>query len=291
MYDCIIIGGGISGLTAALYLARAGVKTLVLESNVFGGQIINAQDIENYPGINNISGYELINNLFEQFKSYDCIEIKNESVISVDKNSVKTQENTYHTKTIIVACGLKKKTLGLDGEKELIGSGISYCASCDGAFFKNRDVAVIGGGNTALDDVLYLSKIANKVYLIIRRDEFRGDQVLVKRINSLDNVEIIKSSKVTKLIGNPLTQIEINNDCTIDVSGLFIAIGSHPNTEFLRGIVDLDENGYIISEDTKTNVDNIFAAGDIRTKDLRQLVTAASDGAIAANNVIQYLHN
>lgn len=291
MYDCVIIGGGISGLTASLYLARAGIKTLVLESNVCGGQIINAQRIENYPGINNISGYELIDNLCEQVKSYDCIDIKNESVIDIDNNFVKTNENTYQTKTIIVACGLKKNSLGLEHESELIGSGISYCASCDGAFFKSRDVAVVGGGNTALDDVLYLSKIANKVYLIIRRDEFRGDQILVDRINHLDNVEIIKSSKVTSLIGNPLNKIEINNDYTLDVSGLFIAIGSHPNTEFLQGIVDLDENGYIISEGTKTNVPNIFASGDIRTKDLRQLVTAASDGAIAANNVIQYLHN
>ena len=291
MYDCIIIGGGISGLTSALYLARAGVKTLVLEANICGGQILNAQDIENYPGVNNINGYDLINNLSEQLSKFECVEIKNEEVIKVNVRFVTTERNTYETKTIIVACGLKRNTLGLDSEDKLIGSGLSYCATCDGAFFKNKDVAVVGGGNTALDDVLYLSKIVNKIYLIIRRDEFRGDQILVNRVKSLANVEIIKSSKITKLIGNPLQQIEINNEKILDVSGLFVAIGSSPNSEFLRGLVDLDEAGYIISEDTKTNVPNIFASGDIRTKDLRQLVTAASDGAIAANNVIQYLHN
>lgn len=291
MYDCIIIGGGISGLTASLYLARAGIKTLVLEESVCGGQILNAQNIENYPGVNSINGFELINNLTLQVKSYDCVDLKYEKVISIDNNSVTSSSNVYETKTIIIACGLKKKTLGLEHEEELIGSGISYCASCDGAFFKGRDVAVVGGGNTALDDVLYLSKIVNKVYLIIRREEFRGDKVLVDRINSLDNVEIIKSSEVTSLIGKPLNQIELNNNRLLDVSGLFIAIGSSPNTEFIQGLINLDDEGYIISEDTKTNAPNIFASGDIRTKGLRQLVTAASDGAIAANNVIQYLHN
>lgn len=291
MYDCIIIGGGISGLTASLYLARAGIKTLVLEESVCGGQILNAQNIENYPGVNSINGFELINNLTLQVKSYDCVDLKYEKVISIDNNSVTSSSNVYETKTIIIACGLKKKTLGLEHEEELIGSGISYCASCDGAFFKGRDVAVVGGGNTALDDVLYLSKIVNKVYLIIRREEFRGDKVLVDRINSLDNVEIIKSSKVTSLIGKPLNRIELNNNRLLDVSGLFIAIGSSPNTEFIQGLINLDDEGYIISEDTKTNAPNIFASGDIRTKVLRQLVTAASDGAIAANNVIQYLHN
>ncbi|MBO5474985.1 MAG: FAD-dependent oxidoreductase [Bacilli bacterium] len=291
MYDCIIIGGGISGLTASLYLARAGIKTLVLEESVCGGQILNAQNIENYPGVNSINGFELINNLTLQVKSYDCVDLKYEKVISIDNNSVTSSSNVYETKTIIIACGLKKKTLGLEHEEELIGSGISYCASCDGAFFKGRDVAVVGGGNTALDDVLYLSKIVNKVYLIIRREEFRGDKVLVDRINSLDNVEIIKSSKVTSLIGKPLNRIELNNNRLLDVSGLFIAIGSSPNTEFIQGLINLDDEGYIISEDTKTNAPNIFASGDIRTKGLRQLVTAASDGAIAANNVIQYLHN
>lgn len=291
MYDCIIIGGGISGLTASLYLARAGIKTLVLEESVCGGQILNAQNIENYPGVNSINGFELINNLTLQVKSYDCVDLKYEKVISIDNNSVTSSSNVYKTKTIIIACGLKKKTLGLEHEEELIGSGISYCASCDGAFFKGRDVAVVGGGNTALDDALYLSKIVNKVYLIIRREEFRGDKVLVDRINSLDNVEIIKSSKVTSLIGKPLNRIELNNNRLLDVSGLFIAIGSSPNTEFIHSLINLDDEGYIISEDTKTNAPNIFASGDIRTKGLRQLVTAASDGAIAANNVIQYLHN
>ncbi len=291
MYDCIVIGGGIAGLTCSLYLARAGIKTLLLESTACGGQILNAQDIENYPGVNNINGYELINNLKDQVMSHECVEIKNESVIKIDSEKITTNNDEYFAKTLVIASGLKKRNLGVDNEESLIGAGISYCASCDGAFFKNKDVAIVGGGNSALDDAIYLSNIAHKVYLIIRREEFRGDKVLVDRIRKLNNVEIIKSSKVTKLIGKPLQQIEINNSRLIDVSGLFIAIGSTPNSELVKGLLDLDESGYIISNDTKTKRPNIFVAGDIRTKELRQLVTAASDGAIAANNVIQYLHN
>jgi thioredoxin reductase (NADPH) len=291
MYESIIIGGGISGLTAALYLARAGIKTLVLESFVCGGQIINSPNIENYPGIPNISGYDLISNLKKQVSSYSNVDIICEEVKEVTLDKVITSNSEYSYKTLIVATGLKRKVLGLANEEELIGSGISYCATCDGAFYKNKDVAIVGGGNTALDDAIYLSNIANKVYLIVRKDCFRGDKVLVDKVSNINNIEIKYSSKVTNTYGNPLNSIEINNDYNINVSGLFIAIGSIPNSKIVSNILDIDSNGYIISEDTNTKVKNIFVCGDVRTKELRQLITASSDGAIAASNVIQYLHN
>ena len=298
MYDCIIIGGGISGLTASLYLARAGIKTLVLESNVFGGQIINAQDIENYPGINNISGYELIDNLCEQVKSYDCIEIKNESVIGIDDNSVKTKENTYQTKTIIVACGLKKNVLGLEHESELIGSGISYCASCDGAFFKSRDVAVVGGGNVALEDAIFLSRMCKKVYLIHRRDEFRGAKILQDEVKKNDKIEILWNTIVTKIDGDEVVEklhiqdVDNHVDKLLDVDGIFIAVGTKPASELLSGKLSTDEKGYIIAgEDGVTNIPGIFAAGDGRSKNLRQVVTAVSDGANCVYSVERYLQN
>lgn len=289
MYDSIIIGGGIAGLTSALYLARANLKVLLLEAGVCGGQIINATNVENYPGILSISGYDLISNIKNQLSQYNNVEIKYERVISLTKNSVSTEKGKYDTKTIIIASGLVRRQLNIEEEEALVGSGVSYCATCDGAFFKNRDVAVVGGGNTALDETLYLSKIANKIYLIIRGEEFRGDLSLVNKIEHLDNVEILKKTSVTRLIGNPLSSIEINNSNVLNVSGLFIAIGSLPNTEFVNGLILCDESGYVISEDTNTNVENIFVAGDVRTKKFRQLVTSSSDGAIAAKNVIEYL--
>lgn len=289
MYDSIIIGGGIAGLTCALYLARANVKVLVIEESVCGGQIINAANIENYPGYISISGFDLINNLKMQLGNFSNIEIVYESVINISDNKVFTKDHEYEAKTIVIASGLKRRRLNIDSESELIGSGVSYCATCDGSFFKNKNVAVIGGGNTALDEVLYLSKIANKISIIIRSDEFKGDSSVVEKVEKLDNVEIIKNSVVTKLIGNPLSSIEINNKDIIPVSGVFVAIGLVPNTEFCKKTILCDEGGFIFSENTKTNVDNIFVAGDVRTKDLRQLVTASSDGAIAAKNVIEYL--
>lgn len=289
MYDSIIIGGGIAGLTSALYLARANLKVLAIEESVCGGQIINAANVENYPGYVSISGFDLIKNIEKQLECFSNVEIIYESVIDIENNKVITKKGEYETKTIIIASGLKKKQLSIDSEKELIGSGVSYCATCDGAFFKNKDVAVIGGGNTALDEVLYLSKIANKITIIIRSDKFRGDSSIVEKIKKLNNVEILKNSIVTKLIGNPLSAIEINGKDIIKVSGLFVAIGLIPNTDFCKKIVLCDEEGFIFSDDTKTNVTNIFVAGDVRTKNLRQLVTASSDGALAAKNVIEYL--
>ena len=214
----------------------------------------------------------------------------NEEVIEVTKNNVKTKNNTYESKIIIVATGLRNRELGI--EKDYIGKGVSYCATCDGNFFKNKDVLVVGGGNTAFQDVIYLSNIVNKVYLINRRNIFRADDILVKKVNVLNNVEIITPANLVKINGeNFVSSIELDNGRVIDVDGIFIAIGKEPNTEMFKGLLELDESGYIKSDDTFTNIENIFVAGDVRTKDLRQLVTAASDGAIAATNAINYLNN
>lgn len=290
MYDIIIIGAGISGMSAALYAVRAGKKVLLLESNSFGGQIINSNVVENYPGIKSIDGFSLMKNLYDQVMQYD-VDYKNEEVLEiVNNNTVRTISGDYQCNVIIIATGLRNRELGL--EKDYIGKGVSYCATCDGNFFRGKDVAVVGGGNTAFEDVIYLSNIVNKVYLINRRNEFRAEKVLVDKVKDLNNVEIITPANIVSLNGdNMLSSITLDNGANLNINGLFIAIGKIPNTEMFKGIIDLDEYGYIVSNDTLTNISNIFVAGDVRTTMLRQLITAASDGAIAAINAVNYLNN
>lgn len=292
MFDIIIVGAGISGMTAALYGARAGKKVLLLESSSYGGQIVNSLDVENYPGIKKIDGFTLMKNLYDQVMQYDVV-YKDEEVVKVkDLNTVVTGNREYYGKTIIIATGLKNRVLGLYGEKELIGKGISYCATCDGNFYKNKDVAVVGGGNTALEDVLYLSNIVNKVYLILRRSEIRGDALLAGQVKKCSNVEIIYNANIVSLNGeDKLISITLDNDLELNIDGLFIAIGKVPDVARFANIVDIDENGFVISDDTTTKNKNVFVAGDCRTKKLRQLVTAASDGAVAATNAVEYLNN
>lgn len=287
MYDVIIVGAGIAGLTSAIYLKRANKKVLILEKLTCGGQIINAPSIENYPGEENISGVDLINNITNQVKD---VEIKYEEVINITKNKeVKTNKGIYKAKSIIIATGAKNKNLKLPNEKELIGKGISYCASCDGAFYKNKIVMVVGGGNTALESALYLSDIASKVYLVHRRDEFRANETTINKVKEKDNIEIIYNSNITKIIGKEkLEKVEINNK-EVEVNGLFVTIGKEPDTNSFD-IINTNKTGYIeTSENCHTNIEGIFAAGDVRSKNLRQLITAASDGAIAANEAIIYL--
>ena len=290
MYDIIILGAGVAGLTSAIYALRQGKKVLVLEKNSFGGQIINAQDIENYPGSNHISGYELSLNIYNQAKEL-CMEYKQEEVLEIDSSnkSIRTNKESYTYKALIIAMGLEKRKLGLENEQDLIGSGVSYCATCDGAFFKHKNVAVVGGGNTALEDALFLSEYVNKVYLIHRRDTFRGDENTLSKIKTKENIELVLNSIPTKLIGKPLEQIEVedknNNKKLLDVSGVFIAVGQSPSTEILRNILELDEYGYIITDKkNKTSQKYIYAAGDIVKKEVRQLTTAVADGTIAAIN-------
>lgn len=301
MYDIIIIGAGPAGLTASIYARRANKKTLVLEAKTYGGQIINTLSIENYPVEPNISGFDFATKLYNQAKDMGS-EIKFEKVIDIkdkkDKKQVITTKNTYETKTIIIATGAENRKLGLDNEDKLVGKGISYCATCDGAFFKKKDVAVVGGGNVALEDALYLSDIANKVYLIHRRDEFRGDFTIVEKLKEKNNVEFILNSNVSKIIAdNKLKSINIKNkedreETELDIDGLFIAVGQVPENQNFSKLINLDKSGYIIAgEDCHTNIEGIFVAGDNRTKELRQLVTATSDGAIAATEAIKYINN
>lgn len=292
VYDIVVIGAGIAGMTSVLYGARAGKKVLLLEAKSYGGQIVNANEVENYPGVIKIDGFTLMKNLYDQIKTYD-IEYKQEEVISLkNQNTVVTTNNEYQGKTIIIATGLKNRTLGLYGEADFIGRGVSYCATCDGNFYRGREVALVGGGNTALEEALYLSNIVKKVYLIHRRDTFRVDQILIDKVCQQHNIEIILSANVVELKGEEyLEEIILDNERQLKVSALFLAIGKIPDARKFSSMLELDEQGYIISDDTTTKIANIFVAGDCRTKKVRQLVTAASDGAIAAMCAIEYLNN
>jgi len=300
MYDVVIIGAGPAGLTAAIYTRRAAKKVLVLEAKVYGGQIVNTLDIENYPAEEHISGYDFATKLYNQAKNLGA-EIVFEKVISIEANGrqkkVITTDNVYEAGSIIIATGSENKKLGLPNEDQLIGKGISYCATCDGAFYKNKKVAVVGGGNTALEDALYLADVAEKVYLIHRRSEFRGEDSTVSRLKGKENIQFVLNSNVTKLnAGNKLESIEVASTDgkvrTIKIDGLFVAIGRIPESKAFANLIKLDDAGYIeADEKCHTNVDGIFVAGDSRTKDVRQLVTAASDGAIAATEAVKYIGN
>ena len=299
MYDIIIVGAGTAGLTAAIYGRRALKKVLVFEANSYGGQIINTLDIENYPGFEHIDGYTYSTKLLNQAQALGA-KILFEKVIDIKDNGsekeVITVDNTYKTKTIILATGSSNRKLGLDNEKEFLGKGVSYCATCDGTFFKGKEVAVVGGGNAALEEAIYLADIVNKVYLIHRKDTFSADDAYVERLKSKENVKLIYNSNVTKLIGNDkLESIEItdnNGDVkNIDVACLFVSIGQVPENNNFAKLINIDEKGYIIAgEDCHTNVEGIYVAGDTRTKSLRQLVTAAGDGAVAATEAIIYVN-
>ncbi len=292
MFDIIIIGAGTAGLTAALYGARAGKKVLVLEEKNTGGQIINSPTIENYPGIRHISGFEFIQSLQEQAEAAGATIQNSRAQKIVDQGEgkvVMTKEKLYQSRAVIICTGVVQKKLGLPKEKELTGCGVSYCAVCDGAFYRDKRVAVVGGGNTALEDALFLSNYCKRVYLIHRRDQFRGKSWMVNQLLQKENVEFILESTIVCLQGNTsLESLQIKNVKTniideLTVNGLFIAIGQQPSNESFAGTVDLDEQGFICADETcRTNVRGIFAAGDCRTKKVRQLVTAAADGAVAA---------
>lgn len=300
MYDIVIVGAGPAGLTAAIYARRASKKVLVLEAKSYGGQIINTLDIENYPVEAHISGFDFATKLYNQAKDLGAEIIFEKAVDINDKDNIKeiiTTKNTYSAKAVIIATGSENRKLGLANEDQLVGKGISYCATCDGAFYKGKTVAVVGGGNTALEDALYLADVASKVYLIHRRDEFRGEESTVGRLKEKDNIEFVLNSNVTKLNANErLKSIEITNKDgsvkTIDVDGLFVAVGRIPENQIFAKLIDLDESGYAkAGEDCITNAAGIFVAGDNRIKEVRQLVTATSDGAIAATNAVKYINN
>ena len=298
MYDIIIIGAGPAGLTAAIYGKRASKNVLVLEAKSYGGQIINTPKIENYPVAPNISGFEFATNLYNQVTDLG-VQINIEKVEKLnDKGNYKevvTDKNTYQTKTVIIATGSKNRKLGLPQEDELIGKGISYCATCDGAFYKDKIVAVVGGGNTAIEDALYLSNIVSKIYLIHRRDEFRAEEGLVDKLKEKNNIEYVYNSEITSInCDDKITSVDVTNKDgstkNIEIDGLFVAIGRTPENDIFKDLIELDESGYIVSDEKcRTNIDGIYVAGDNRKKDVRQLVTATSDGAISALEAIKYI--
>lgn len=295
MYDVIVIGAGPAGLSAAIYLRRANKSVLVLEEKMIGGQIINTNKIDNYPACYNISGYDFANNLSNQAKDLGTI-IKFEEVTSIINGKIKTvitKKGEYTSSAIIIATGRRVRKLGI--EDSFIGKGVSYCAMCDGAFYKDKIVAVVGGGNSAIDDALYIADIAKKVYLIHRRDTFRADAKTMELLRKKNNIKYVLNSTVTKVLGKDvLESIEVTTNGSeirkFNINGLFIAIGGEPANAVFKNLVNLDSDGYVKGNNCHTNKRGIFVAGDIRSKEIRQLVTATSDGATAAIEAIKYLN-
>ncbi len=295
MYDVVIIGAGMAGLTAAIYAVRAKKSVLVLEKTVHGGQIINTFHIANWPGDYEVSGVDLMNKVYNQAVTLGA-KIEYGDVSEITRRSeggftIKTDDETYTAGSVILAVGATSRKLGLENEERLTGHGVSYCATCDGAFYKDKKVAVIGGGNTALYDALYLANIAKEVYLVHRRSEFRGDKILVDKLREKDNVKFVLEYQPKAILGDEkVTGLELTPSRTLDVDGIFVAIGEKPMTENFAGLVNINEGGYIVAgEDCATSCPGVFVAGDCRTKDVRQLITAASDGAVSATMAIKYL--
>lgn len=304
MIDVLIIGAGPAGLSAAIYVERAGKHAVCLEAMTVGGQIVNTPEIANYPGIKKISGFEFSMGLYEQATELGA-DIIYEQAVKIRETlnpeekgfTVLTESGKeFETKTVIIATGAKNRLLGIDKEESLTGRGVSYCATCDGAFFRGKDVAVNGGGNTALEDALFLTNYCNKVYIIHRRDEFRGEPKNVEAVKSKENVEFVLDSTIDELKGDRnLEAVVVRNKNTgelreIPVAGLFIAIGQEPDNVAFADVTSIDEKGYIRADEScMTETPGIFVAGDCRTKAVRQLTTAASDGAVAALAACAYI--
>ena len=299
MYDLLIIGSGPAGLGAAIYGERAGLKLAVIDrSPISGGQVLTTYEVDNYLGMPQISGSD-ISDRFKEHADKLGVDFITADVQSVEdleeKKVVHTDEGDFETKAIILATGAAHAMLGVEGEMKLAGMGVSYCATCDGAFFRGRTVAVVGGGDVAVEDAIFLAGICKKVYLIHRRDSLRAADSLQKKLMSLSNVEIVWNSEVSKIQGEEMVeslllhQNQTGKETVLEVNGVFIAVGILPNTKSFKGLVDMDENGYILADETcATSVPGIYAAGDIRKKALRQIITAVADGANAVNSVQNY---
>lgn len=300
MYDLIIIGSGPAGLTAGIYASRARLNTLVLEQNfVSGGQIIDTYEIDNYPGLPGISGMDLADRMSQHAEKLG-VAIENVIVTSLDLTGpvkkVITDDNVYEAKAVIIASGATHSHLGAPGEEEFAGHGVSYCATCDGGFYRKKDTLVVGGGDVAVEDAIYLARLCNKVYVVHRRDELRAAKVLQENLLSLPNVEMVWNSVVRTINGTQkvesvtVTNVKDGSERTIPVQGAFIAVGISPRSEFAKNHIEMDEKGYIIADETgKTNIPGVFAAGDVRGKQLRQVVTAVADGANAVTSVEKFL--
>lgn len=298
-YDIIILGSGPAGLSAAIYAQRARLSTLLIEEKpLSGGQILDTYEVDNYPGLPGITGFEM-GQKFRAHADRLGAEVVNAQVLSVrldgEKKIVTTQKGVYEAKTLIIATGAKHRRLGIPGEDKLVGMGVSYCATCDGAFFKGKTVAVVGGGDVALEDALFLARGSEKVYLVHRRDQFRGAKILQEKVKEASNIEPVLDSVVTEIKGEvQVSSILISSkngeSRELEVQGVFIAVGIEPNSGAVKDLVAQDAGGYIVAgEDTKTSVEGVFAAGDVRTKQLRQVLTAAADGANAVTSAEKYI--
>ncbi len=296
MYDVLIIGGGPAGLACAVYTGRGGLSTLVLEQTFLGGQVTTTYEVDNYPGIpETISGVDLATRFGEHAARFGA-EIKYETITGLtldgEIKTVTTTGGIYTARYVVLAMGATPRELGLPREAALRGAGVSYCATCDGAFYRGKDVCVVGGGDTALEDAVYLSRFCHSVHLIHRRDQFRAHQGLVRQVRAAENITIHYDSVAEEIVGEPTVQgIQIRNVKTdettvLDASGLFIAVGTKPSTELVADQVPLTEDGYIVTNDRmETAVSGVYAAGDLRKKQLRQIITAAADGAVAGYNI------
>ena len=299
-YDVIIIGGGPGGYTAALYAARANLSTLVLEKMSPGGQMATTDIVENYPGfVDGIGGFELGMQMKAGAERFG-VTTRMKEVKSVDLTSnpkiVQTKKDTFEAKTVILATGAFPRELGLPNERELRGRGVSYCATCDGSFYRGKTVVIVGGGNTAVADAIFLAKICEKVYLVHRRDELRASKTYMDALERTENIEFIWSSEVVEIEADQfVTGVKVKNKKdgsvrNVACDGVFVAIGNVPNTELIKGQVELDEAGYVLADETtQTNIPGVFAVGDMRKKPLRQIVTAVADGAVAAKFAEEYI--
>lgn len=293
-YECVIIGAGVAGMTAAIYLKRAGISVLLLEKGVPGGQINKTSIIENYPGFKKIDGPTLAMNMLDQVQSLD-IPYQYGNVLSIevdgDHKIIKTDMETIMTSRIILASGRKSRELGLSNEKKLLGSGISYCAYCDGMLYKNQDVVVIGGGNSALEEALYLADICKTVYIVHRRLEYRADDILVKKIEKYDNIKPCLGQNVIEILekDNRVSGVRLSDNSILPVTGVFIYIGQIPETSFIEDLITLKDGYVMTNEHLETNIPGIYACGDVIKKELYQISTAIGEGAVAGTNVVKSL--
>lgn len=296
-YDVIIIGSGPAGLSAAIYSARGGMKTLVLTGVNAGGQVTQTDAIENYAGIPAVDGYTLYSTMLSQAESFGAevrYETVNEISVKGKEKAVRTDGGDYTAKAVVVATGARHRKLGLENEDALVGKGVSYCATCDGGFFRGKDVAVVGGGDTALTEALYLARLCNKVYIVHRRKEYRAAKVLAERLRATENIEEVLDSVAYGLEGSPVEALEVadvhgGGVRKLKVSGVFVAIGTVPASDIVKNKLET-ENGYIVTDSAmRTSVEGVFAAGDVRVSPLRQVITACADGAIAATQAAEYV--
>lgn len=299
-FDIVILGGGPAGLSAGIYSARSNASTAILDITMMGGQPSNYLELENYPGFPIIDGYELMEKFEEHVDKFNVqkfpmVEIKSINLTSNPK-IIETEENTFYAKSVIIACGAKAKKLGVKGEQEYIGRGVSYCAVCDAAFYRDKIVTVVGGGNTAIEEGMYLTKFANKVYIVHKRNELRADKIIQERAFNNDKLEFVWDSKVVEIQGEDtvnsviLENIKTGEITKLETDGVFPYIGFTPNVEGISGQVQQDSNGFIITDSTmQTSERGVFAAGDIRNTPLRQVITASSDGAVSAVYASKYL--